>query len=145
MSRWGSALLAVLWMVAGGAQAQSASDYARVVVPDVAGATAFLDGVMGCDPLDRGASRALLACGHGSMVEVVRGDPSAGTPALRLRVEDVGAAAAWLKERHVSADDDRAGPADGIHRVEVRTYSPSIRRYLHDPGNEFVLRGVDLG
>lgn len=116
----------LLALFAGGvvpARAQSASDYARVAAPDVATAVGFLRDTMDCDVLDVRDDRALLECGQGSVVEVVRGAVRTDAPVLRLRTEDADAALGWLRQRHVPVvDDHAAGPAaaDGVSRVDVR-------------------------
>jgi hypothetical protein len=105
--------------------AQDGGDYARVTAPDVALASGFLTQVMGCDPLDVSSQRALLECSQGTVVEVVQGGmPAPGTPALRLRVENVDAALVWLQRRHVPVIGDHvAGTAgvDGLVRIDVQT------------------------
>ncbi|WP_157469046.1 VOC family protein [Dyella thiooxydans] len=107
------------------ARAESGSDYARLTAPDVPAATAFLRDTMNCDVLDAGASRALLECGPGSVVEITRGRPVNGNqPALRLRTENADATLGWLRQRHVPLVDDRTagtlGP-DGLLHIDVRT------------------------
>ncbi|HEU4669674.1 MAG TPA: hypothetical protein VFR91_03110 [Dyella sp.] len=109
----------------GPARAASGSDYARLTAPDVVAAAGFLRDAMDCEVLDAGASRALLECGPGSVVEIVRGQPRTGNqPVLRLRTDNADATQAWLRQRHVSVVDDRqAGTpsADGLLHVDVRT------------------------
>lgn len=121
MPRHRSLLVSILALAAAApaAHAQSASDYARVVAPDVAAASAFLDGVIGCEPLGGDSRRVLLACGHGSVVEVVHGQDAdnSGAP-LRLRVEDPEGASAWLHARHVDA---RVARDAAIERIDLRT------------------------
>ncbi len=119
--------LMLMWLAAApaAARAESGSDYARLTAPDVPAATAFLRDTMDCDVLDAGASRALLQCGPGSVVEITRGRPAAGNqPALRLRTENADATLGWLRQRHVPLVDDRtAGTvgADGLLHIDVRT------------------------
>ena len=116
----------LLALFAGGAlpvRAQSASDYAQVAAPDVAVAVDFLRDTMDCDVLDVRDDRALLECGQGSVVEVVRGASRPTASVLRLRTENADAALAWLRRRHVPVIHDRTvDPAtpDGLSRVDVR-------------------------
>jgi hypothetical protein len=89
----------------------------------VAIAVGFLRDTMDCDVLDVRDDRALLECGQGSVVEVVRGTPRHAAPVLRLRTEDADAALGWLRRRHVpvirARPTDPAMP-DGLSRVDVR-------------------------
>lgn len=136
----------VLWfalLLAGGlpaaalAQGDGGGDYARVAAPDVARASDFLTGVMGCDPLDASAQRALLECGRGAIVEVVRG-PAAGpgAPALRLRVENAHAALGWLRHRHVPVIGNHAADSAGVGglmRIDVQTpWGQTLELVGHD-------------
>ncbi|OZB59061.1 MAG: hypothetical protein B7X39_13280 [Lysobacterales bacterium 14-68-21] len=106
-------------------RAESGSDYTRAVTPDVPAATAFLRETMGCDVLDANGDRALLECGQGSVVEVVKGAPQAGArPALRLRTDDVDATLGWLQQRHVplvAGRETGTVDPDGLLHIEVRT------------------------
>ncbi|MGA0585653.1 VOC family protein [Dyella sp. KRB-257] len=137
----------MLWLallLAGGlpsaafAQGDGGGDYARVAAPDVARASDFLTGVMGCDPLDVSTRRALLECGRGAIVEVVHGAASSPrAPALRLRVENVDAALDWLQHRHVPVIGDHAADtvgADGLVRIDVQTpWGQTLELVGHGP------------
>jgi hypothetical protein len=122
------ALGLLLAMVAGvPAAAQTGdSDYARISAPDVTQAAAFLRDVMGCaslDPVRPGASRVLLECAQGSVIEVVAGTAAAAdAPAVRLRTERVDGALRWLRQRQVPVLGTRApdaGSRAGLVHVDV--------------------------
>lgn len=106
------ALLGLGWLVllVAGAPLPAAAqtqggDYARILAPDVSMASDFLRDTMGCEPLDDTTvddQYALLQCGRGSVIEIVRGSASAApAPAVRLRTEQVGAVLSWLRHRQV--------------------------------------------
>ena len=120
-------LLLALFAVGGvmPARAESGSDYARAITPDVPAAIAFLRETMGCEVLDTRRERALLECGQGSVVEVVRGSPqAAGAAALHLHTDNVDATLDWLQQQHVPLVAGRGagtiGP-DGLLHIDVRT------------------------
>jgi catechol 2,3-dioxygenase-like lactoylglutathione lyase family enzyme len=134
---WLALLLAGGMPAAALAQSDGGGDYARVAAPDVARASDFLTGVMGCDPLDVSAQRALLECGQGAIVEVVHGPASSPrAPALRLRVENVDAALGWLQHRHVPVIGDHAADigGDGFVRIDVQTpWGQTLELVGHGP------------
>ncbi len=135
---WLALLLAGGMPAAALAQSDGDGDYTRIAAPDVARASAFLTGVMGCDALDVSAQRALLECGHGAIVEVVHG-PASGprAPALRLRVENVDAALGWLRYRHVPVIGEHAADTvgvDGLVRIDVQTpWGQTLELVGHGP------------
>lgn len=112
-------------------------DYARVTAPNVAQATDFLVSIMGCEPFDRSAQRALLQCSRGAVVEVVPGSVTpARAPVLRLPIENVDATLGWLQRRQVPVIGDHAAETigvDGLVRIDVMTpWGQTLELISHD-------------
>lgn len=118
-------LLLLLGMRAVAHSQDSASDYARIRTPDVGQAVAFMRDVMGCEAIEGAAidgPRALLACGHGSVVEIVHGAAvGADAAPLRLRADNLQAAMAGLRRQRIRLLRD---PATQGSWVVVDVVSP---------------------
>lgn len=103
----------------------STGDYALIHTHDVGQAVDFMRDVMGCEPIE-GASidgpRALLECGHGSVVEIVHGTrPSGATAPLSLRADNLPNVLASLRRQQIRIIRD---PATQGRRIIVDVVSP---------------------
>lgn len=86
-------------------------DYTSLHVPDLPQAVDFFEHVMDCGLISASAptdpaQTAVMDCGHGTVVEMIRARPAESRArtvrdAIALVTDDPKAAAAWLHARHV--------------------------------------------
>ena len=110
---------------------RAAPGYVSLQVPDVAQAVRFFHDLMNCDVIAQGstssvATSAMLDCGDGSTVEVIRRAGKASSKSgISFATDDAVAAAAWLRSNHVAVGQ-LVRTAEGVdnERVTVDFVTP---------------------